>query len=62
MKPARRRVNSLDTMDAQFRREAIAVLAKVSTEPANAAAELRRCLEVVVKHLVSKWRAAYSSD
>jgi len=53
---ARRRVNNLNKLDQQLRREAIAVLAKVGTEPVNAAAELRRSLEVVVNLLASKYR------
>ena len=53
---ARRRVNKLTKMDAQMRRQVLAAIVKVTSEPASAAAELRRCLEIVVNCLMSKYR------
>lgn len=59
---ARRRVNALAKMDAQLRREVLAAIVKVSSEPASAAAELRRCLEIVVNCLMGEYRLRPGSN
>jgi len=59
---ARRRINGLSKVGARFRRDALVAMDKANTEPASTAAELRRCLEMLVNQLVAQHRLTSTGD
>ena len=53
---ARRRISSLNNVDARLKRDSLVAIEKAIAEPANTTAEIRRCSETLVNQIMGKRR------